>query len=279
MKYDIDSLENRDPQYILDTVEWMEPLLRAWFDPVVTGLHRIPQGPGIYVGNHNGGLAAPDIFVMGLSLVRARGVDDLPFGLAHELPLKLPVSHAFLVKLGAVRASHENAHAILEAGAKLLVYPGGDIDSMRPWHRRHRVVFGARRGYMKLALREGVPVVPVVTAGAHEGWVVLSDGRRVARALRMDKLLRLKVLPITLSLPYGITLGAPVPYLPVPTKVFQTFLDPIRFARSGPDAAEDSEYVEACHRTVHRRMQRALIELYRRRKIAGRWPAWMRRTR
>jgi 1-acyl-sn-glycerol-3-phosphate acyltransferase len=272
VKYDIDSLDNRDPDYVMRAVEVLEPQLNRWFDPHVYGMHRIPEGPALYVGNHNGGLLAPDIFIMGAAIARERGVDDLPYGLAHEFPLKWPGAGGFLLRLGAVRASHENARKILDRGRKILVYPGGDIDSMRPSRARNRVVFGHRRGYIRLALRERIPVSPVVTAGAHSGWLVLSDGRRLAHLLGVDRTLRIKVFPLTISIPWGVTLGPPPPYVPVPTRVLQEFLDPIRFDREGPEAADDEEFVEACHKLVHHRVQRALVRLAARRRELGRWP-------
>ncbi len=272
LRYDPNNLDNRDPEFVMRAVDALEPSLRRLFDPHIYGLHRIPEGPGLYVGNHNGGLLAPDIFIMGLTLARELGLDQLPYGLAHELPLKWPGMGPMLMRLGAVRASHENARKILDRGRKILVYPGGDIDSMRPSRDRNKVIFGRRRGYIRLALRESIPILPVVTAGAHSGWVVFSDGRGLARALRVDRLLRVKVFPLVLSIPWGLTLGPPPPYLPVPTRVLQEFLDPIHFDRLGPEAAEDVEYVERCHLLVLHRMQRALLRLADERRKLGRWP-------
>jgi len=73
------------------------------------------------------------------------------------------------------------------------------------------------------------------------------------------------VLPITLSVPWGLTAGAP-PYLSLPTRVFIDGLEPIYFERSGPEAADDMDYVEACHRRVLDTMQLALDRLMRERR-------------
>jgi 1-acyl-sn-glycerol-3-phosphate acyltransferase len=103
----------------------------------------------------------------------------------------------------------------------VLVLPGGDIEAGKPFSDRDRIMFGGRRGFAKLAMDAGVPIVPVVTAGAGESLLVLSSGRRLARALRLDKTLRIKALPVSVSLPWGVNVGAVgmLPYLPLPTKL------------------------------------------------------------
>jgi hypothetical protein len=122
-----------------------------------------------------------------------------------------------------------------------------------------------QQGYIRLALTEGVPIIPVVSAGAHDGWWVLSDGRWLSRLLHTHRFVRTDVLPITLSVPWGLTVGAP-PYLPLPTQIILEVLEPIEFERSGPEAADDREYVETCHRRVLETMQLALDGLVQERR-------------
>ncbi len=239
----------------------VEHTFERHFRPVVRGLDHIPPGPGLYVANHNGGFLTPDTYTFCAAVLRRLGTGELPYGLAHEFAMSLPGFHQLIVPLGAVRASHENARRLFARGHKVLVYPGGDIDSMRAWRDRERVVFGSRRGYIRLALREGVPIIPVVSAGAHEGFVVLDDGRWLARRLGLGRLARIKVWPIVLSVPWGLTIGPPPPYLPLPTRIFQQILPPVRFDRTGAAAAEDAEYVEVCHERVHGAMQETLTRL------------------
>jgi len=259
--HDVDSLENRDPEAIERTIHALEPVLEAFFHPTVRGFEHIPDGPGLYVANHNGGILLPDAYVLGVSLYRHRGLSDLPFVLAHDLAVRAPLANQLMPKLGAVRANPANAHRLFAAGHKVLVYPGGDRETFRPFRERDRIVFGDRRGYLRLALTEGVPITPVVTAGAHAGLMVLDDGGRIARFLRLDRALRVKVCPVVLSAPWGVTVGFPPPYVPMPTRIYMEFLPAIRFDRSGPDAAADEAYVEACHQQVATAMQSALSRL------------------
>lgn len=266
VRYDVDSLENRDPALIESALAILEPMLERWFEPEVRGLERVPRGAALYVGNHNGGICSADTFVVGAALHRAHGMDALPYGLAHQWILRWPLLHQILVPLGAVRACHENAHRAFARGHKVLVYPGGDLDSMRPSRLRDRIVFGPRRGYIKLALREGVPIVPIVAAGAHDTFVVLDDGRWLAQALGLHRLFRLDVWPITLTIPWGLTVGVTPPYFPLPTKMLIEVMEPIAFERSGAAAAADAAYVDACHRRVHGAMERTLERLARERR-------------
>jgi len=99
-----------------------------------------------------------------------------------------------------------------------------------------------------------------VTAGAGESLLVLSDGERLARALRLDKLLRVKALPTSISLPWGLNVGAVgmLPYLPLPTKLHTRVL-PATDVLPGEDAAAYAE-------RIHTVMQDALTEMTRHRR-------------
>lgn len=262
---DVDSLDNRDPELIARIASVLRRPLWRWFSPDVRRLDRVPEGAALYVGNHSGGFVSPDTWIFATALALERGVEHVPYWLAHQVVVEAPVVNQVLTRLGGLDAKPENAHRVFERGMKVLAYPGGDLDAFRPSHEAHRVVFGPRRGYVRLALRDGVPIVPVVSAGGHQGWRVLSDGKWLAKRLRTHRVLRTDVLPITLSLPWGIAVGAP-PYLPWPTTILVEVLDPICFERRGEEAATDDDYVESCHRQVVTAMQEALDRLTRERR-------------
>ena len=261
-RYDIDSLDNRDPAAMRRFCDLIGPLLRWYFRPVISGLDRIPEGPGLYVGNHSGGMMPLDTFTLMVALFQRRGLAAMPYGLGHEIAIAAPVLRDIVVPFGAIRACHENAHRVFAQGDKALVYPGSDYDSFRSYWDRNRIVFGPRRGYIRLALRAGVPIIPVVTAGAHEICFVIDDGRWLLRRLPLlGKLTRAKAWPITLSIPWGLTIGPPLLYFPLRTRFYQEFLEPIRFERTGAMAAEDDLWVERCHQRVVIAMQAALDRL------------------
>ncbi|MBI4954380.1 MAG: acyltransferase family protein [Myxococcales bacterium] len=260
-RYDIDSLENRDEGLIAAAVGFVEQTLGRYHRAEVRGVERIPPGAALYVGNHNSYTYTPDTYLFAAAAYRKHGIEAVPFGLAHEVIFSFPVVNQFLAPLGAVRASHQNGERLLGSGRKVLVYPGGDLDALRPYRHRNRIVFGGRRGYVRLALRAGVPIVPVVAAGAHATLLVLDDLRPLARAIGAERYLRTKVWPLSLSFPWGLTLGPPPPWLPYPARILMEVLPPVRFERTGPAAAADEAWVARCADAVERAMQAALTRL------------------
>src|SRR5438477_5305221 len=200
-------LDERDPDYIRESLPRMWLAASLYFRGEVRGLGNIPEeGPVLLVGNHSGGNVTPDTGVFTLAFHAYFGVERRFYQLAHNLVLSMPGLGA-LRKYGTVAASPENARTALASGAALLVYPGGDYEVHRPVWEANRVDFGGRKGFLRLALEHDVPVVPVVAIGGQETALFLSRGERLARLLALDRLLRLKVLPISISLPWIINIG------------------------------------------------------------------------
>ena len=155
-------LDERDPDYIRETLPRLWLLSSLYFRGEVRGLGNVPEeGPVLLVGNHSGGNLTPDTTVFTLAFSTYFGVERAFYQLAHNLVLSYP-GLGFLRKYGTVAASQENARRALEAGAAVLVYPGGDYEVHRPSWERHRVDFGGRKGFIRLALEQDVPIVPVV---------------------------------------------------------------------------------------------------------------------
>ena len=106
--------------------------------------------------------------------------------------------------------------------------------------------FAGRKGYVRLALEKNVPIVPLVSLGGQETALFLSRGERLACLLRLDKMFRLKVLPISLAIPWGLNVGDMLGHLPLPAKLQMRALPPIhlreQFGRD-PDVDEINEYV------------------------------------
>lgn len=259
--YDPNVIHERDEERLETLADLAHTVLGRWHRATVEGVERIPDEPALYVGNHNGGLLSVDTFIAFAEVIRERGVGHAPYALAHSTAVRMPLVNQFLVPLGAVEASRENALRLLESGRQTLVYPGGDLESMRPVTERHQIKFGPRRGYIRLALEADVPIVPLVAAGAHTTFLVLGDAYWIAEVLGLDEKLRVDVWPVTLSIPWGLTVGPAPPYLPFPTKMAIEFMNPIAFERTGPEAAADDAYVEACARRVEERMQTTLDRL------------------
>lgn len=222
-----EQLEQFCPKMVQRVIAAFEPM-RRYHRLTVRGLEHIPKGPCILVGNHNGGLNPID----GLFLIdhyRYWGTEHRVYALAHDLLFKVQATALNLPKAGVLRANRENARAILTAGHKLLVFPGGDLDSLRPFSKRKQVRLGGHQGFARLALEMDVPIVPVVSIGAHESLVVLAQGERFARWLNAPKWARVRSFPLQLCLPWGLVAGpgAGMPYWPLPTQVTVSIGPPV----------------------------------------------------
>ncbi len=239
-------LDERDPDYIRENLPRLWLLSSLYFRGEVRGLGNIPaEGPVLLVGNHSGGNLTPDTSVFTLAFTTYFGVERRFYQLAHNLVLSMP-GLSFLRKFGTVAASHANAEAALSSGAALLVYPGGDHEVHRPVWERHTVNFAGRRGWVRLALEHDVPIVPVVAVGGQETSLFLSRGENISKLLMLDRLFRLKVLPISVSLPWLINVGDMLGHVPLPAKITVEALPPIDLREefgSEPDVDEVYEHV------------------------------------
>ncbi len=257
-------LDERDPDYIRESLPGLWMLASFWFRAEVRGLHNIPDEGGVLiVGNHSGGNMTPDTIVFTLAFNTYFGVERRFFQLAHNLVLSAP-GLGFLRRYGTVAASHSNAHKALSSGAALLVYPGGDHEVHRPSWQSARVDFADRKGFIRLALEQGVPIVPLVSIGGQETALFLSQGRGIARALGLDRPpFRLKVLPISIALPWILNVGDFAGHIPLPAKVTVQALRPIDLrAEFGEEPDVDEIYWE-----ITTRMQEALDALAEERSL------------
>jgi 1-acyl-sn-glycerol-3-phosphate acyltransferase len=255
-----DPLARRDAAFIAEETGLLGAVCDTFYAPEILGMDHLPPGRALVVGTHNGGPLAPDMFSLMVGFWRHFGAARAAYGLAHDMVFKLPFLGKWIAKLGAVPASQENARLLLEKDVAVLVYPGGDVDAYKPYRERHVVKFGGRKGWVRLALRTGAPIVPVVSVGAHDIIYVLNDGAALAERLGIKRRFRIEVLPVVLALPFGVALGPFAPYLPLPTRVRVRVLPPVVLPH-GPEAADDPATVDAIDIEVRASMQAALDAL------------------
>ena len=239
-----DWLEARDPDYIRETL----PALRAWSDHYfraeVSGLEHIPEGePVLLVGNHSGGTLIADTFVFAQHFYDHFGPERPFHQLAHDLVFRVPGVRASLCRFGTVPASPANMRSALGRGAALLVYPGGDHETYRPTWEQDKIDFAGRKGFIELSLELGTPIVPVVAIGGQETALFLGQGQRISRLLGLDRALRLKVFPVQVAPPLGVTvLDLPL-RVPLPSKIEIRVLPRIDLREElGEDADLDEAY-------------------------------------
>jgi 1-acyl-sn-glycerol-3-phosphate acyltransferase len=256
-------LDERDPDYIREQLPGLWLLASIWFRGEVRGLGNIPEdGPVLLVGNHSGGNLTPDTSVFTLAFSAYFGVERPFYQLAHNLVLSMP-GLGRLRKFGTVAASPDNARKALDSGAALLVYPGGDYEVHRPIWERNKVDFDGRKGFLRLAIDRDVPIVPVVSIGGQETSIFLSRGETLAKVLGLDKAFRLKVLPISLALPWGLNVGDMLGHIPLPAKITVEALPPIDLREEFGDEPD----VDEVYDHVTRLMQETLDALAAERRL------------
>jgi 1-acyl-sn-glycerol-3-phosphate acyltransferase len=263
------TLDQRDPQFIQSLMPIFEWLYNNYFHVQTSGWDHVPQNQKmLIVASHNGGLAAPDMPMMMYDWVRRFGTEHPVYGLMHPTIWQVFPSLAQIVaKAGAIVAHPKMAYTALHSGASVLVYPGGAQDVFRPHHLRNKIYFADRKGFIKLALREKVPIVPMISCGSHDTLYVIADAYKLVSQLHewgMPWLFGLDpiVFPIYLGLPWGLAAG-PLPHIPLPVPMHTRVCPPIVFERYGREAACDRDYVDQCYELVRSQMQQELDALAR----------------
>jgi 1-acyl-sn-glycerol-3-phosphate acyltransferase len=224
----------------------LRPLAKRWHRSEVRGLESIPPGGALVVSNHSGGVIAMDVPVFAVDFYDWFGYDRPVYTLTHDILFRTPAAD-LVRRVGFIPATRDNAAAALRAGAVVIVFPGGDHDAYRPTAQANTIDFLGRTGYVKTAMAAGVPIVPVVSIGGQESQLYLSRGTWLAHLLQLDKRARIKILPLSVGFPFGLSIGLTL-NLPMPTKIVTQVLDPIDIVAEfgeDPDLAEVDDYVRS----------------------------------
>src|ERR1700743_345552 len=240
-------------------------LVDYWFRMEVDGWENIPGPPVLLVGIHSGAPFVWDAWTVGLQWWRRFGQDRPLHGTAHDALMAIPVIGRYFRSMGVLPAAPDAIATALAEGPDVALWPGGEVDSLRPWAERDRANLAGRKGFVKMAIRAGVPIVPIATVGGADAMPVLIRGDRLSRALRLDKLLRLKVFPLAISLPWGIAPAA-LPQLPLPAKIRTRFWPLIELDHD-PARASDDSYVDRKYREVQYSIQQGMDALARKRAL------------
>ncbi len=258
-RMDPDTVGDPDMELASLAVPFIDMLGKV-FRAEVRGIERIPSGKALLVCNHNAGITSMDGFFLGAAWHNRTGGSDPLYFLAHDVMVSLPVVGNLLLKLGSIRASHETAARAFERNRKVVVFPGGNYEAFRPYRERYRVDLGGKKGFLKLALVHGVPIVPVVSVGGHETFFVLHRGERIAQVTGVKKYLRSESFPIFLGLPWGIGVG-PVFHLPLPAKHTTQVGEPIVLEGYSADDIGKPERLQELYDLVQGRMQELMDRL------------------
>lgn len=271
-----------DHQFAQKLEPFLEGLYKYYFRCDMSGWENIPEGKALYVGNHNG-LLTFEVLMLFYAWWSRYGDTRRALGLAHSVALNNPFFRWIIPKLGAIPATPELALEALERNYSLIVYPGGEKESFRPFSERKTVDFYQRKGFIRLALKAKVPMVPIVSIGAHESYVILHRGEELAEKLGLKKKFRLHGLPVTfrsIFFMWCVTTGvftffplllAPAAFasifIPMPAKMKFKILPPVDLvAMQDPNLTED-ENLQVMYDHVLKLMQDTLTEEYAKRRF------------
>ena len=235
----------------------IEPLLdfyyRYWFRAEVEGIENVPsEGGALIVSNHSGAL--PPDAPMIIQAIRHEHPRPRPLYMLGEHWFRgYPGVSMLTTKIGLVAAHPSNAQRLLRDEERLvLVFPEGQKATRKLYWQRYRLRRFGRGGFVRTAMRAGVPIVPVALIGAEEAMPVF------AHVPLLQRLTGLLYFPVNHAFPqFG--LAAALMYLPAKFKI--RFLEPVDLSRYGPDDADDLALVQRLSDRIRTRIQEELDDL------------------
>jgi len=229
-----------------------------YFKVEVKGKENFPyRGPALLVGNHEGAIVSPSMLMTVLAWYKEQGTKKTLFSFAHNAFFKIPYLSSSMEELGAILNNQEDINKVFKDKGFILTYPGGAKEAFKETHLKYKVNFYNHKGFIRLAIREKVPLIPVVTIGGHDTLLILSSGESISKSLKLNKLLGLDVLPLSFSLPWGIGLGPFLPYIPFPTKIKVYFGKPIHLNKD----TTEKRVIDQYYTKVVRIMQKMLDDI------------------
>jgi 1-acyl-sn-glycerol-3-phosphate acyltransferase len=232
------------------------PLYESYFRVRTLGVTRIPsEGPALLVANHSGTVAL-DAVMMQYAVAKEHPAERVVRNVGADLVFQLPVIGPLARKAGNVVACDEDALELLQRDELVGVFPEGYKGVGKGWRERYRLQRFGRGGYIEIALRAGVPIVPVSIVGPEEAYPMIADAGFIAKTFGFP------YFPITPTFPW---LG-PLGLIPLPSKWVIEFGEPIPMDEYPEDAAEDPMLVFDLSDSIRDTIQQML---YRNLKLRG----------
>lgn len=243
-----------------------EFLNRYYFRLEVDGWDRIPDDKALFIGIHSGGSLTMDAWTLIEAWQSHFNGERILHGTAHDLLMATPGLGDYFRAVGVIPASRAGVTAALAAGHDVIVWPGGEKDAMRHWRKRDQAILGGRKGFVRQAMRSGVPIVPVATIGGHDTVFVISEGKAIAQWTGLGKRLRGANIPIIAGFPFPLAIEILPAHIPLPAKIRTEFLDPIEVDHD-PERLDDQAYVDSIYTEVEQSIQAGMDRLAKKRKF------------
>jgi 1-acyl-sn-glycerol-3-phosphate acyltransferase len=237
-----------------------------YFRVEVDGWDRVPDEPSLLIGIHSGGSLTMDAWTLVEAWNRHFDGNRALHGTAHDVLMAAPGLGDYFRAAGVIPASRRGVGSALAAGHDVIVWPGGEKDAMRHWRKRDQAVLGGRKGFVRQAMRSGVPIVPVATVGGHDTVFVLSEGKFIAKWTGLGKRLRGANMPIIAGFPFPLAIEILPAHIPLPAKIRTEILDPIEVDHD-PERLDDQVYVDKIYTEVESAIQGGMDRLAAKRKF------------
>ena len=231
-----------------------DPLYRSWFRAEWDGLEKIPtSGGALLVANHAGAIPSDAPVIMhGIETELGRPV----YGLADQFFKGAPFLGTLWARGGGVVAHPDNAYRVLRERQELaLVFPEGTKGTSKTYNERYRLRRFGRGGFVEIAMRAGVPIIPIAVVGNEEAMPVLFKLPSVAKAVGLP------YFPITANMAFG-----PLALLPFPAKFKLQVLDPITFDVPPDQPRYSRSLIMDESERIRQEIQEALFDMLRRRR-------------
>ncbi|MDQ5832473.1 MAG: 1-acyl-sn-glycerol-3-phosphate acyltransferase, partial [Actinomycetota bacterium] len=155
------SLDGVDDDFMGKQKYLWNPLMDYWFRMEIEGWEKLPEPPALLIGVHSGAPFVWDAWTVGIQWWRRFGTERVLQGTAHDALMAAPVSGSYFRRMGVLPAAPDSISSALAEGHDVALWPGGEIDALRTLSRRDEAVLAGRKGFVRMAINAGVPIVPI----------------------------------------------------------------------------------------------------------------------
>ena len=217
--------------------------MRKYFRVQVEGIEHIPKrGPAIIAPNHSG-VTGFDAMILMHEVERA--THRVPRVMTHFFWFLTKTTAIPAEKLGFIEATMKNGLTQLKKRNLIILFPEGEHGNFKPSAQAYQLQ-EFKRGFVRMAIQTGAPIIPTMIIGAEETHINLSQ-------LKLTKFLRGVVLPLPLNI------------IPLPSRWTIKFLKPIDLPYK-PSSADDSELVHEICEEIREQIQDEIEKALRARK-------------
>lgn len=218
-------------------------VLKKYFRIEIEGAENIPHKGAVIIAPNHSGFSGFDAMV--LAYIIQQETKRIPRVMTHHLWFLTEKTALPAQKMGFIEATFENGLSLLKKKHVVVLFPEGEQGNFKPSTKRYQLQ-EFKRGFVRMALKTGAPIVPTLVIGAEETHINLQQ-------LKFSKFLRGLVLPLPLNV------------IPLPAKWKIVFQKPI-YLPFGPEKVNDAEVCHDLANEIQESMQKKLNKEIKNRK-------------